>query len=260
MIQPFDKNKYDKRYNDIFAPTIENRCGIRAYRVDKDPVVSIPIETIEEKIRHSTFCFAEISTDNPNVWFELGFAIACGKEIVMVCCSEERTTPFPFDVRHRNIINYSTASVSDYQELSRKIEDKVKAILPRIQTKQSIKSVSAHNTQDELSNLEIDLLSTILSFQPTDEYYAIIYNLQGEMNKKSYSDAATNLAIRKLKSRNMIVTSMETDSYHSDEIPVVRLTTEGEKWLIDNENILKLTNKPKALSKNSIISGDNLPF
>ncbi len=259
VIQPFDKSKYDKRYIDTFAPSIE-KCGITAYRVDKDPSVSIPIETIEDKIKNSTFCFAEISTDNPNVWFELGYAIACGKEIIMVCCSEERTTSFPFDVRHRNIIDYSTASVSDYQELSKKIESKVKALLPIVQS-QTNKSITTEVNTSQLTNLEIDLLFEVLSLQPVDEDYASIYALQEQMKKKSYSIAATNLAIRKLKSKNMITSSMESD-YNNNEFSAIRLTIDGEKWLINNENILDLkTNNSKSQNfSNSSIEDDKLPF
>lgn len=259
VIQPFDKNKYDKRYRDTFSPAIE-KCGITAYRVDNDPSVSIPIETIEDKIRNSTFCFAEISTDNPNIWFELGYAIAYGKEIIMVCCSEERTTAFPFDVRHRNIINYSTASISDYQELSQKIESKIKAILPKVQSHPN-KSITTEDKSDQLTNLEIDLLFEILSLQPVDEDYAAIYTLQAEMKKKLYSDAATNLAIRKLKSKNMIASSMESD-YQNNEFPAVRLTPDGEKWLMHHENVLNLTLNNTDLQNfgDSTIEDDELPF
>ncbi len=38
-----------------------------------------------------------------NAMFELGYAIACQKEVILVC-SDERKEEFPFDVRHRNII------------------------------------------------------------------------------------------------------------------------------------------------------------
>ncbi len=259
VMQPFDKDKYDKRYRDTFAPAIE-KCGIETYRVDKDPSVSIPIDTIVDKIKNSTFCFAEISTDNPNVWFELGYAIACEKEIIMVCCSDDRTTSFPFDIRHRNIINYSTASMSDYQELSQNIENKIKAILPKLKN-QTNKPIVTEINSDQLSNSEIDLLLEILSLQPVDEDFASIYALQEEMKRKSYSSAATNLAIRKLRTKNMIVSGMECD-YNNNEFPAVRLTTDGEKWLINHDNILNLTlNNPNPQNFEIFSTeDDDIPF
>ena len=101
VIQPFDRGVYDKRYVDVFRPSIE-AAGLDPYRVDEDPSVAIPIRDIERGIRNAEVCFAEISTDNPNVWFELGYAIAARKPVVMVC-SESRIR-FPFDVAHRTIV------------------------------------------------------------------------------------------------------------------------------------------------------------
>ena len=67
--------------------------------------MSIPIDEIQTGIKNSDVCLAEITTDNPNVWFELGFEIDSFKEVVLVC-SSERKTRFPFDVQHRNITRY----------------------------------------------------------------------------------------------------------------------------------------------------------
>lgn len=96
VIQPFDKDKYDSRYEDIFEPVIKE-CELDPYRVDRDPSVNIPIEEVESGIKNARICFAEISTNNPNVWFELGYAIACQKEVVLIC-SDERNEKFPFDI------------------------------------------------------------------------------------------------------------------------------------------------------------------
>src|SRR5436853_5121621 len=114
IIQPFDEGPFDKRYEDIIVPAV-SAAGLEPYRVDRDPSVSIPIEDIEAGIRASDACLAEITTDNPNVWFELGFAIASRKEPALVC-SNERKTKFPFDVQHRSIIRYNTDSPRNFSE------------------------------------------------------------------------------------------------------------------------------------------------
>ncbi len=84
VIQPFDGGKFDKRFSGVYKPAIE-QAGLEAYRVDSDPGVSVPIESIEKGIRQATICLADISTDNPNVWYELGFAFASKRPVVMVC-------------------------------------------------------------------------------------------------------------------------------------------------------------------------------
>jgi len=97
VIQSFDKGKFDQRYIDVFEPAIR-AAGLEPYRVDRDPSVTIPIEQIEEGIKSSKICFADITLDNPNIWYELGFAFASDKDVVMV--TEERQR-FPFDIQHR---------------------------------------------------------------------------------------------------------------------------------------------------------------
>lgn len=71
MIQPFDGGRFDKRYEDIYKPAII-AAGLDAYRVDADDLAQVPIDTIEEKIRAATICVADITLNNPNVWYEVG--------------------------------------------------------------------------------------------------------------------------------------------------------------------------------------------
>jgi hypothetical protein len=117
IIQPFDGGPFDKRYEDILVPAV-SAAGLEPYRVDRDPSVSIPIDEIEAGIRSSDVCLAEITTDNPNVSFELGFAIASQKDVVLIC-SNERESRLPFDVQHRSIISYETDSPRDFGELAK---------------------------------------------------------------------------------------------------------------------------------------------
>lgn len=135
VIQPISDTKFTKRYDDIYKPAIE-ATGLNAYRVDLDPTVKIPIEEIESRIKNSVICFADISTDNPNVWYELGYAFASGKDVVMVC--DESRNDFPFDIRHKNIIRYKTESPSDFSTLREKIIEKIKAYIQSQKTTEKL--------------------------------------------------------------------------------------------------------------------------
>ena len=83
VIQPFDSGKFDKRFEDVYKPAIE-AAGLEAYRVDQDISVEVPIEAIEAGIRSAAVCLADITTDNPNVWYELGYAFASGRLVIMI--------------------------------------------------------------------------------------------------------------------------------------------------------------------------------
>src|SRR5450759_2992800 len=98
VFQPFDKGPYDKRYKDTIAPAII-AAGLEPYRVDRDDGAVIPVETLHEEIRSGTLCLADIGTRNPNVMYELGFAIASGKDVVIIC-SNQLADQSPFAITH----------------------------------------------------------------------------------------------------------------------------------------------------------------
>ncbi|MCY3682861.1 MAG: hypothetical protein OXH16_15780, partial [Gemmatimonadetes bacterium] len=95
VIQPFNEATYEKRYADTFEPAIRD-AGVEPYRVDRDPGADILISAIEKGIEKSDVCFAEITSDNPNVWYELGYARSHGKHVTMVC---EKSRKLPFDIQ-----------------------------------------------------------------------------------------------------------------------------------------------------------------
>lgn len=131
VIQPFDGGKFDKRFNDVYKPAITN-AGLEPYRVDMDPSVLIPIESIENGIKSSEICLADITADNPNVWYELGFAFALGRPVVMVCSEERTGKKYPFDIQHRSIIPYRADSPSDFQKLESDLTNRLVALLKRV--------------------------------------------------------------------------------------------------------------------------------
>lgn len=124
VIQPYDGGDFDNRFDDIIKPAVE-ACGLAAYRVDRDPDVEIAISAIEEKIRKATLIIAEISADNPNVWFELGYAMALDKTVIMLCDNAYRNGHFPFDISHRNVLVYRTGSMRDFNECIEKLKVRI---------------------------------------------------------------------------------------------------------------------------------------
>jgi nucleoside 2-deoxyribosyltransferase len=102
VIQPFDNDKFDKRYVDTFEPAIKN-AGLEPYRVDKDLAVNDLVEGIKDGIDRASAVLADLTTDNPNVWYELGHAIARGKPFCLIC-SDERQGKYPFDIGHLKVV------------------------------------------------------------------------------------------------------------------------------------------------------------
>ena len=100
VIMPF-KSLYKGRYERIYEPAIK-AAGLSPHLAG-GPGVSTITKDIEDGIRNSHICFADISEDNPNVWYELGFAYACDKQVVMVCDRKKRPKKLPFDVSVKNV-------------------------------------------------------------------------------------------------------------------------------------------------------------
>ncbi len=86
----------------IRLPIEEN--GLLPVRTDKQYFTGIIIEEIKTRIRESSFVIADISTSNPNVFFELGFAQGCNKPVVIICRIGEQLA---FDVSGMNVIFYN---------------------------------------------------------------------------------------------------------------------------------------------------------
>jgi len=255
VIQPFDNDKFDKRYSDIFQPAIE-KTELQPYRIDKDLSVRIPIDDIEKNIAESELCFAEITTDNPNVWYELGYAFACEKDVVMIC-SDERTSKFPFDIQHRHIITYKTSSRSDFDTLEDTITRKINAYLSKRKTVKAI-NTSPIADREGLKSHEIAMLVLIMENQITSEDSMSVYQLKDEMNKAGYTDIATSVGIRALKQLSYVETFVETDDYnHGQEFLACRLTEKGEGWILNNQDKLEFKIKQ---NNRSGIEKDDLPF
>jgi len=239
VIQPFDKDKFDQRFTDIFEPAIE-AAGLEAYRVDSDPTVTIPIERIEEGIKNAKICFAEITLDNPNVWYELGFAFASGKDVVMV--TEERQK-FPFDIQHRHVINYKTTSKSDYEKLEVSIREKLIGLLGK---QKSVKEILENPIKEShgLKPHELTMLLMIMENQLTREDSVSLYNIRNDMDKAGFNALAVSISVRELQSKGFIDTFKESD-YNNNEYIVCQLTALGEKWIIDNQNLLQFRHEKK---------------
>lgn len=239
-MQPFDGGKFDKRYRDTFCPAITD-AGLDPYRVDADPAVSIPIIQIEDGIKQASVCFADITLDNPNVWFELGYALASGKEICMIC-SEERQGKFPFDIQHRSIIKYRVDSPSDYDALKDRITNRLEAILKREYTMTSINAQSLLKEEDGLTKHETVVLTAIVENQEGLQDGVTHWALKNQMERLGYNNLAVNIGVSGLIRRNMIETRQIMPHDHSDE-PVTGYLVKplGHDWLIENVDILKLT-------------------
>lgn len=233
VIQPFDGGKFDKRYEDVYKPAI-TAAGLTTYRVDEDDLSQVPIDTIEQKIRASVICVADITSNNPNVWYEVGYAFASKKTVILVC-SDERKENYPFDVRNRNILNYKTESASDYQEFREKLTKRISK-LKSAGVIQAVDSVSkTADTSESLTCQETAFLGAILLNQDRLDEYIPAWRVKEQMKRDGLNEISFNICMRKLLVKKLIETSV-VDDYNGNEYNGIIITQEGNEWILKNED------------------------
>lgn len=252
VMQPFDGGPFDKRYKEVIKPGIE-AATLEPYRVDEDPAVAIPIDDIEQGIRDSRVCLADITTDNPNVWFELGYAIASRKEVVLIC-SEDRHSPFPFDVQHRHIIKYKTEAPQDFTALQESITKKLQAILRKDEHLSKVSSPIAD--VEGLSQHETVALVSLAENLEGPEDLVSQHAIRKDMERAGFTRVATFIALTLLLEKRLIA-SFEEEDFNGNSYVTYRITNEGTGWLMDNQQRLVLWEDPE---KTSAPTDDDIPF
>jgi len=235
VIQPFDAGKFDKRFHDIYKPAIE-AAGLYAYRVDKDPGVSVPIDAIEGGIKAASICLADITADNPNVWYELGFAFASGRPVVMVCSEERTGKKYPFDIQHRTIIPYHADSPSDFELLKQKLTDRLKALIEKGEALRNIAESDPVAPVEGLSHPEVMGLAIIAGSSFLPNRAVAVWGAKRDAEQAGVTNMGFNLAIRRLIAKRYIEFEELYDEENRESYDGVRITEAGWAWIEANES------------------------
>ncbi len=203
VIQEFDDDTFDRRYEETIKPALI-KSGVEPIRADKMLGLQPVIEKIEKAIREASICVAEVSTDNPNVWLELGYALAVNRPVVILCDKEKRKK-LPFDIQHRPVILYSSDSKSGYEKLEEDIKRNVQNELERGKNSVSaplIKS-SSRKTED-FKDCEVAILTVLFSLGYESPYGAGFVMLKGELKSTDYDNHDISLGIAGLLKKELI--------------------------------------------------------
>jgi len=121
VMQPF-REPFGGYYSKIFVPAIE-KAGLRPVRADDDIFATGKVvDQIWRGINDAKVLVAELTSRNPNVFYELGLAHALGRPVVLVSSTEEDV---PFDLRHIRVIYYDTTDPFWGQKLIDKIAENI---------------------------------------------------------------------------------------------------------------------------------------
>lgn len=113
-------------YETIFKPAVA-QAGLTAVRADAEIFgTGKIIDQIWRGIRNAQVLVAELTTKNPNVFYELGLAHALEKPVILVSSNQDDV---PFDLRHIRVILYDQTDPFWGPKLIDKIADNLRGAL-----------------------------------------------------------------------------------------------------------------------------------
>ena len=127
VMQPFAAPHGDY-YEKIFKPAIE-KTGLQAVRADAEIFATGKImDQVWRGIAGAKVLVAELSTRNPNVFYELGLAHALNKPVVLVSSNEPDV---PFDLQHIRVIYYDVTDPFWGTKLIEKVAENILSALTK---------------------------------------------------------------------------------------------------------------------------------
>lgn len=81
--------------------------GLEAHRADESYQPGLIVEDVTREIIESEFVIAEITPANPNVYYEVGFAHALNKQVILL--AEREGGKLPFDISGNRVLFYENS-------------------------------------------------------------------------------------------------------------------------------------------------------
>ena len=103
LIMPFEE-EFDSVYVDFLKPTLEE-IGFEVIRADDIQDQQNILKSVVDGINRNDLIVADLTANNPNVFYELGLAHALRKPVILVTQSINEV---PFDLKSYRLLEYST--------------------------------------------------------------------------------------------------------------------------------------------------------
>jgi hypothetical protein len=116
-------DEYNSLYADVIRPTCQD-YGYKVIRADDSYTSGSIIDDITRSIRESTIIIADITPNNPNVFYEVGFAHGINKPTILL---SDRKRELPFDVSGFRTLFYDNTIGGKSS-----VEERLKRHLPAI--------------------------------------------------------------------------------------------------------------------------------
>jgi hypothetical protein len=106
VVMQFNTPDYEALFREVITPACEKE-GLRVYRADFTKKPGIIISDIVKHLTESSVIIAEVSPVNGNVYYEVGYADALKKPVILI--ADKTIGQLPFDVRPYRTIFYENS-------------------------------------------------------------------------------------------------------------------------------------------------------
>lgn len=110
-------------------PALSQDCHLDPCRLDRDEYNDRIDDRIIVEIRRAEFLVADVTGHRPSVYFEAGFAMALGRQVIWTC-REDHSEMLHFDTRQYPHIVWTTPA-----DLRQKLATRVQATIPSAQAR-----------------------------------------------------------------------------------------------------------------------------
>lgn len=120
--------QFSEPYNELYTDVIKkitNEFGIEAIRADETYSAGLIIADIIKYIEESKIIIADISSANPNVYYEVGYAHALNKPTILIA---EKGVKLPFDVSPFRTLFYEN-SIRGKEKIEENLRKYIKSAL-----------------------------------------------------------------------------------------------------------------------------------
>ena len=132
IVMQFDDVR-DFLYEDVITPVLNNHpdFAIVFHRADKLLTAGKITAEIDDRVQNADLIIADITGDNPNVFYELGLAHAAGRNVILL----KQKVPgkrlrIPFDIKDFRVHTYRFSS-GGFADLKRKLPQIITNTIPR---------------------------------------------------------------------------------------------------------------------------------
>jgi nucleoside 2-deoxyribosyltransferase len=175
-----------KSFKNVYELAIKeaaNSCNAYAEKLDEQIFNEGMLDRIYNQINKADIIIADMSGKNENVFYEVGYAHALGKTVLLLT---QNTDDIPFDLKHRQHIKYSP---DDIQSLKTELHKRIEWALKATETQKKPSNITLFVNGQMLSSLT-RAYRRLIVITPK-KYFTL--NIQIENNSSDTLDAITHI-------------------------------------------------------------------